>query len=193
MKNSSAEIRSVVGNSPITVGRFTYGFNKVHILEWGEGASLTVGSFCSLAKGITVFLGGNHRTDWITTYPFGHIFQAELGGTDIKGHPASKGNVVIGNDVWIGSGVSIMSGITIGDGAVVAANSNVTRDVAPYEIVGGNPAMSLKFRFSNEIIKLLLVLRWWELTDDVIKEIAPTLSQAPTGKLLNALIERYRK
>jgi hypothetical protein len=86
-----------------------------------------------------------------------------------------------------------MSGITIGDGAVIAANSNVIRDVAPYEIVGGNPAMSLKFRFSNEIIKLLLVLRWWELSDDDIKEIAPALSQAPTGKLLNALIERYKK
>jgi acetyltransferase-like isoleucine patch superfamily enzyme len=193
MKNSPIEFQTTVGNSLVTVGRFTYGFNKVHLLEWGEGAKLSIGSFCSLARGITIYLGGNHRTDWATTYPFGHIFQKELGGNSIKGHPTTKGNITIGNDVWIGTGVSIMSGITIGNGAVIAANSNVVKNVAPYEIVGGNPAQHLKFRFSDTIIDLLLDLKWWDLPVDHIREIAPVLSQPPTVDLLNNLIKRYKK
>lgn len=68
-----------IGNSQISIGRFTYGFNNIAIHQWGEGAALKIGSFCSIATNINVFLGGNHRTDWITTFPFGHIFQDEIG------------------------------------------------------------------------------------------------------------------
>lgn len=78
-------------------------------------------------------LGGNHRTDWCSTYPFNALLKENYGY--IKGHPSSKGDVTIGNDVWIASGVKIMSGVTIGDGAVLAANALITHDVAPYEIV----------------------------------------------------------
>jgi len=106
-------------------------------------------------------LGGNHRVDWITTFPFGHIFRDELGGTEIVEHPQSNGEIIIGNDVWIASNVTIMSGIQIGDGAVIAANSMVVKDIAAYEIWGGNPAKKLKMRFSDEIIKSLLKLKWW--------------------------------
>ena len=67
----------------------------------------------------------------------------------------------IGNDVWIGSGVTIMSGLTIGDGSVIAAGSVVTKNVGPYEIVGGNPAKLIRARFSKEMIERLLQLAWW--------------------------------
>ncbi len=72
-----------------------------------------------------------------------------------------KGDTVIGNDVWIGMDTTIMPGIKIGDGAIIAAKSVVTRDVAPYTIVGGNPANKIKERFSNEIIEELLQIQWW--------------------------------
>ena len=114
---------SVIGKSNISVGRFTYGFENLTIRQWNEGAALKIGAFCSLADKITIFLGGNHRTDWISTFPFGHIYQAELGGSRISGHPSTKGDVVVGNDVWIGSGVTIMSGLHIGDGSVLSANA----------------------------------------------------------------------
>lgn len=74
----------------------------MRIEQFGEGAKLKIGSFCSIAEGVVVFLGGNHRADWITTFPFGHIFQEDLGGEEIVGHPMTKGDVMIGNDVWIG-------------------------------------------------------------------------------------------
>ena len=61
------------GNSKITVGRFSYGIENVSVMQWGEGACLTIGSFCSISTNVKVFLGGNHRIDWITTFPFGNV------------------------------------------------------------------------------------------------------------------------
>ena len=60
-------------------------------------------------------------------------------GTDFQ-------KIVIGNDVWLGYGVIILPGVTIGDGAVCAAGAVVTKDVAPYSVVGGNPAKLIKMR-----------------------------------------------
>ena len=184
---------SFVGNSPINVGRFTYGHGNVKILQWGEGAALTIGSFCSVASDVTVFLGGNHRLDWATTFPFGHIFIEELGGTEIKGHPTTKGDVVIGHDVWIGHSTTIMSGVSIGSGAVIAANSTVVKDVMPYEVVGGNPAKVIRSRFGKEITDLLLTLEWWNLPLDVIKVINKDLSVEPTVESLTSLIQKYKQ
>ena len=186
-------IQGKVGASLVSFGRFTYGYQHVTIKQWDEGAALRVGSFCSIAEKVTVFLGGNHRVDWITTFPFGHIFVDQLGGSEIRGHPATRGDVEIGSDVWICNGVTIMSGVTVGHGAVLGVNATVIKDVAPYEIVGGNPALHLRFRFDEEIRALLLALRWWELPVEVIRELAPTLSQAPTPDLLRDLIRRYRE
>lgn len=181
-----------IGNSPISIGRYTYGIENLSIHQWGEGAQLQIGSFCSLAKNINIFLGGNHRADWISTFPFGHIYQNELGGVDITGHPATRGDVIIGHDVWIATGATIMSGVHIGDGAIIGANAHVVKDVAPYHIIGGNPAQSIKPRFNEEIIELLLQLKWWELPIDTIKQIAPTLCQSPTVHTLTELLQRYR-
>ena len=133
-----------VGRSVVEVGRFTYGVEHIKVRQWGEGAALKIGQFFSIADNITVFLGGNHRTDWVTTFPFGHVYQDEFGHTGAVGHPATRGDVSIGNDVWIGAGVTIMSGVTIGDGAVLAANSTVTGNVVPYEILAEIRPASLK-------------------------------------------------
>ena len=176
-----------VGNSNIEIGRYTYGYESAVIKQWGEGASLQIGSFCSIANGLTVFLGGNHRVDWITTFPFGHIFQDKLGGAEIVGHPQSNGDIIIGNDVWIGSDVTIMSGLKIGDGAVIAANSTVVKDIAAYEIWGGNPAKKLKTRFSEEVINSLQQLKWWEWEVEIIKKLAPSLSQIPDAESIHKL------
>ena len=70
--------RGRVGASEILIGRFSYGFDKMSVRQWGEGATLRIGSFCSISTGVTIFLGGNHRADWISTFPFGHIYPDEL-------------------------------------------------------------------------------------------------------------------
>jgi acetyltransferase-like isoleucine patch superfamily enzyme len=190
--SNNATKTCVLGRSQISVGRFTYGFENVSVRQWDEGAALKIGSFCSIADNITIFLGGNHRTDWITTFPFGHIYQDELGGENIKGHPSTRGDVVIGNDVWICSGVTIMSGVSVGDGAVLSVNAVVVKDVMPYEIVGGNPAKVLKRRFDSDIIDLLLKLKWWDLPLDVIKGIEQYLCSEPNKDWLMELIAKHR-
>ena len=93
-----------------------------------NNAKLIVGNFCSIADNVVIYLGGNHRTDWVTTYPFGYIYKNIFNNFYGIGHPSTKGNVIIGNDVWIGGNVTIMSGITIGD-AVIANNSHIVKNI----------------------------------------------------------------
>lgn len=150
--------KDVLG-SHYTIGDFTYGIPT--IMHWGEKATLKIGKFCSIAKDVTIFLGGNHRTDWISSYPFNVLNGPFPNAQDIAGHPSTKGDVIIGNDVWIGWGATILSGVTIGNGAVVAAKAVVTKDVPPYAIVAGNPAQIVKHRFSAEIIDSLQKIQWW--------------------------------
>lgn len=185
--NEHTNREGIIGNSKISVGRFTYGYDNVQIHTLFEGAPLNIGSFCSLAPNITILLGMNHRTDWLTTFPFGHVFKEHLGNSDIEGHPTTRGAVNIGHDVWIGRGSTIMSGVSIGNGAVIAANSHVVKDVAPYSIVGGNPARHIRFRFDQANIDFLLNLKWWDFPTETIKSIAPLLCAAPSDNNLFAL------
>jgi acetyltransferase-like isoleucine patch superfamily enzyme len=152
----------------MSIGKYTYGDPIVQFVN--DDAKLTIGKFCSISGGVNILLGGNHRSDWVTTFPFGHIHQNTFNKFNGEGHPATKGDVTIGNDVWICAHVTIMSGVTIGDGAIIARNSHVVKDVEPYTLVGGNPAKYIKHRFNPEQIKKLLEIKWWNWDDNKINE-----------------------
>ena len=159
----------------MSFGKYTYGTNNLDIYYNNPSAKLVVGNFCSIARNVDIYLGGNHRADRVTTYPFGHIHQAIFPSFNGEGHPCTKGDVIIGNDVWIGSKVTIMSGVTIGDGVVIANNSHIVKDVEAYSIIGGNPAKLIKYRFTPEQIKKLLEIKWWNWNDEKINEYSPLL------------------
>jgi acetyltransferase-like isoleucine patch superfamily enzyme len=152
------------------VGRGTHG--EPRVLHWGEPAALCIGSFCSIGNEVTIFLGGEHRTDWLTTFPLGSLYERSRRQA---GLPATKGDVVIGNDVWIGYGATVLSGVTIGNGAVIAAGAVVSRNVPPYAIVGGNPATISRLRFSEGEIDTLQQLAWWDWPDDHLELAMPIL------------------
>ncbi len=165
-------------NSPnFIIGEYTYG--KPDILFADSGSKLIIGKFCSIAKDVTIFLGGEHRTDWVSTYPFNIIFKDDELAKNITGHPKTKGDVIIGHDVWIGDGATILSGVKIGNGAVIASKSVVTKDIGDYEIWGGNPARLIKKRFDEQKIQQLLAEQWWDKDINEVLENVSVLCSKP--------------
>lgn len=188
-----AFLKNVVTHPNILVGDYTYydDFENVanfeknvkYLFDFG-GDKLIIGKFCMIASEVVFLLNGaNHLIDAISTYPFsifGHGWEHAMDG---KTFP-NKGNTVIGHDVWIGYRAAILPGVQIGHGAVIGAFSVVTKDVATYSIVGGNPAKLIKKRFSEDQIDKLLALRWWDWDAEKITRQVELL----TGNDLEALI-----
>lgn len=169
------------------IGKGSYGKPKVH--SWGEGASLEIGAFTSIAKGVQIFLGGNHRTDWVTTFPFSYFWTE---AKKIPGHPKTNGNVTIGSDVWLATEVIIMSGVTIGDGAVIGARAVVTKDIPPYAIAAGNPAIVVKKRFNDKTIQSLLDIQWWNWSEEDIKQAMPLLLNSEIDDFINFSLKHHK-
>lgn len=159
--------------SAYEIGRYSWG--HLTLSSRGPGTTLKVGQFCSFAHGTHIILGGEHRSDFVSTYrfpayaPFKETHQHLAEDTSI-----TKGAVVIGNDVWLGHQTLVLSGVTIGDGAIIGAGSVVRHDVPPYAVVAGNPARVAGFRFPPEQIEALLELKWW---DWPIEKISSHLDQ----------------
>ena len=196
---TSCFIKNVVTAPNIFIGDYTYyddpisptEFEKNNVLfnypEFGD--KLIIGKFCSIACGTQCIMGSaNHRISSVTTYPF-NVF----GGKWAENTPPHldqlpfKGDTVIGNDVWLGRNSIVMPGVKIGDGAIVAAHSVVTNDVEPYSIVGGNPARFIKKRFDNELIELLLKVKWWDYDAESLVEILPLLYDSNLDKVKKEL------
>lgn len=170
-----------------SVGDRTYGSPTV--IDHNGRGHLTIGKFCSIAEGVTILLGGEHRHDWITTYPFAGADHIRWEGAgELDGRGTSKGPVWIGSDVWIGYGALILSGVRVGHGAVIGARAVVASDVGPYAMVAGNPARVIKYRFSDTGIKSLLRIAWWDWPDEKIEEVVPTLCSTDMGALVDYYI-----
>jgi acetyltransferase-like isoleucine patch superfamily enzyme len=165
----------------VSVGRFTYGKPQLNL--WNDDDRIEIGAFCSIAAGVTILGGGEHNTDWVTTYPMRIAFGDPGGWHD--GHPPA-GSVRIGNDVWIGFGATILSGAVIGDGAVIGARAVVTGDVPPYAVFVGSPARFHRSRFSPVQVRALLGIRWWDWPIETIHAFVPLLSQPDIDAFIQA-------
>jgi virginiamycin A acetyltransferase len=165
-------IKNTLENPNIVVGDYTYyddpedseGFERNVLYHYPfVGDKLIIGKFCAIARGARFIMNGaNHKLSGISTYPFqifGHGWEKVM--PQLSDLPY-KGDTVVENDVWIGYEALIMPGVRIGNGAIVSSRAVVTRDVAPYTIVGGNPAAPIKSRFSAEVVARLLAIAWWD-------------------------------
>jgi len=181
-------LKNVITRPNIIVGDYTYydDFEDVSNFEKNvkyhfefTGDKLIIGKFCMIASDVTFIMNGaNHLTEAVSSYPFsifGHDWQHAMEG---KSFP-SKGDTIVGNDVWIGYKAAIMPGVRVGDGAIIGAYSVVTKDVAPYTIVGGNPAQLIKPRFSEQKTRELLEMQWWDWPLDKITDNLPFLTDRP--------------
>lgn len=144
----------------VTVGNATYG--GLNIINHSDSYKLQIGHFCSIGPDVLFVVCGDHRTDTISTYPFGVRYFGK------KYEATSKGNIIISDDVWIGTRSTILSGVTVGQGAIITAGALVTKDVPPYSVVGGVPAKIIKKRFNDKEIHELLKIDYSKLTPDTI-------------------------
>lgn len=136
---------------------------------------LRIGKFCSIACGAKfLFNCANHSLRSLSTYTFPLFYDEwELDKADVASAWDNKGDIVIGNDVWIGFEAVIMAGVHIGNGAIIGARSVVTKDVAPYTIVGEVPARTIRKRFDDATISRLESLRWWDWSKERIRRELP--------------------
>lgn len=190
-------IKNVIKNPNIIVGDYTY-YDHLECPEKFEenvlyqydfiGDKLIIGNFCAIATGVKFIMNGaNHKMSGFTTYPFGIFGNGwEAGIPELKDLPF-KGDTVIGNDVWIGFETVIMPGVKIGDGVIIAAKSVITKDVPPYTIVGGNPASLIRKRFSDEVVDLLLKIKWWDWPAEKITKNISVLCSNDIKKLKELL------
>ncbi len=162
-----------------TLGVGSYGLPTVH--DSNQGTTLRVGAYCSIASGVQIFLGNQHRTDWVSTFPFPAFFEEARSIADFE---TSRGDVTIGSDVWLCAGCSILSGVRIGHGAVVAMGAVVTRDVEPYSVVAGNPARHTRWRFDGPTRLALLEAAWWDWPIAEVRSVAKLLCSDQVQDLL---------
>jgi virginiamycin A acetyltransferase len=164
-------IQNTVSNPNIIIGDYTYyddpddseNFERNVLYHFPFiGDRLIIGKFCALARGVKFIMNGaNHKLDGFSTYPFQIFGNGWDKVTPKAGELPYKGDTVIGHDVWMGYKAVIMPGVQIGNGAIVAAKSVVVSAVAPYTIVGGNPAKPIRQRFEDDVIEALLEVAWW--------------------------------
>jgi virginiamycin A acetyltransferase len=155
---------SIKAQSKVKLGRFT-SLNGPNMDIVAMINPVTIGSFCSIARNVNI-QEFNHRHDGLTTY---HIHRNLFKESRLK-DVYSNGPIVIGNDVWIGAQCVVTSGAKIGNGAVIAANSVVAGEIPPFAIAAGSPAKVIKFRFSDERIKEIEAMQWWEWSVEKIRE-----------------------
>ncbi len=176
----------------VQIGEFSYAYSEIHDFQTND-TKLTIGKFCSVAAKTVFMLGGEHRTDWYTTYPFNENME---GFKNIKGHPKTKGDIVIENDVCIGFRSLILSGVHIGNGSIIMGGSVITKDVEPYTIAGGNPARTIRKRFDEQSIKKLEEIQWWNWEYEYIYDAIPILQSNQIDKLFmyyDTVVKKGRK
>ncbi len=146
-----------------------------------------IGRYCSFGENVQIGRQ-NHPMTWISTSPAFYLGDRmmELNGGftgaeryhdyrfSYEGPPTRPKTTTIGNDVWIGHGAHVLAGVTIGDGAVIGAEAVVTKDVPPYAVVAGNPAVIKRWRVPPQLISPLLRLRWWRFAPWQLAHLDPT-------------------
>ena len=189
-------LRSVISNPSIKVGAYTMyndfvndpiDFEKNNVLYHYpiNQDKLIIGKYCSIACGAKfIFTSANHTLQSLSTYPFPLFWEEyDLDKTEVTQAWDNKGDIVIENDVWIGYEAIIMSGVHIGNGAIIGTRAVVTKDVAPYTIVGGVPAKPIKKRFDDETIKKLQSICWWNWDKEKIQEKIKDIKKGNLDKL----------
>lgn len=168
----------------VQVGEYSYG--ELNVISFGKQTKLIIGKYVSIAANTYFMLDVEHQSDCLSTYPWKVKL---LNCTQYEAF--SKGDIIIDDDVWIGFGSIILSGVHIGKGAIIAAGSVVTHDVLPYAIVGGIPAKTIRYRFSEEIINKIECIDYSKLNKQMISENIDSLYTPISTTNIDNIINKF--
>ena len=178
-KGKNVRIEPVALLSDVEIGDYSYLSGDAVVSD------TVIGKFCSI--GPNFFCGwGVHPIDGISTSPVFYSSKAKFTFSEedkIEEHP----QITIGNDVFIGANVTVLEGVTIGDGAVIGAGAVVSKDIPPYAVAVGSPIQIKKYRFSEEQIRQLRRIAWWDFDDERLKEVERLFFD------VDSFIERFGK
>lgn len=154
-----------------SIGDFTYITRGTRINK------ANIGKFCSVGPDCKIGVGKHPTNNFVSTHPifFSTNKQAQVSFTN-ENKFKEYSDISIGNDAWIGANVIILDGVNISNGAIIAAGSVVTKNVPAYAIVGGVPAKIIRYRFTQDQIKSLEEIQWWDQKIDVISSFANNMS-----------------
>jgi len=167
-----------IADGTLVMGNMSYYAPNV-VKYTGDSGRVIIGNFASVAPDADFYVGGQHRTEWVSQY--GLRAMLGLPGAHEDGFTHGRGDIVVGSDTWVTNGCTVMSGVTIGDGAVVGTKAVVAKDVRPYAIVVGNPAREIRRRFSDEQVDALLRIRWWDWPTAKVKEHIELIASPDIG------------
>jgi phosphonate metabolism protein (transferase hexapeptide repeat family) len=165
----------------VTMGDYSYVVND------GQISYTTIGKFCSIAAMIRINPGNHpmHRaTQAHFTYRASAYFPGESDDSEFFAWRRDH-HCTIGHDVWLGHGAIVLPGRNIGTGSVIAAGAIVTKDVAPYTIVAGNPARPVRRRFSQAVEDGLMDLAWWDWDHEMLRQALPDFRKLPVEDFLS--------
>lgn len=181
--------KEIEGNNRIynsTFGRNTY-YTYNTIIYNADFAN-----FCSIGPNSVIGFG-DHPTRELSTSPAIYYNETLFSKEEIRQkEKINYSRVTIGNDVWIGANVFLKNGIKVGNGAVIGSGAIVLKDVNDYEIVVGCPAKCVKKRFTEDIISLLIELKWWDFEDNELHVLRPIIEN-PAVEEIQAIIQKYKK
>jgi virginiamycin A acetyltransferase len=188
-------LKNVIKNPKIIVGDYSYyddpserqAFETENVLYHFGDDRLIIGKYCAIAHGAKFIMNGaNHQLTGFSTYPFFTFKNGWERVTPAPGELPTRGDTTVGNDVWIGFDAVILPGVQIGDGAIIGARAVVTKNVASYTVVAGNPAIRVGERFNLEVAAELIAIAWWDWPAEKVTRNLEAIVGSDLGKLRNA-------
>ena len=174
--NSYFEGMNCLGPNSSFHGKMGYG----SYLGRDSSIGAYIGRYVSMGSNIKQIVETHpYKAPYVSTSPLFYSLKKQVGETFTKEQRYKEYRYLddevgiafkIGNDCWVGNDVTFIGGVSIGDGAVVLAKALVSKDVPPYAIVGGIPARIIGYRYEEETIKQLLEIKWWNNSEEWLKQ-----------------------
>ncbi|MEM6488678.1 MAG: chloramphenicol acetyltransferase [Pseudomonadota bacterium] len=166
-----------------TLGDYSY------VIRYGDIANATIGKFVNIASFVRIG-ATDHPMHCASQHHM--LYRSASYWPDAEDDAAffetrRSRRATVGHDVWIGHMAMIKPEVNVGNGAVVAMGAVVTKDVAPYTIVAGNPARVLRRRFPDAIAARLQALAWWDWDHGRLRGALDDFRRLPA----EAFLERY--